>query len=259
LEKAKTIFKKRPFELLLELFEPKYKPNELQTYLLDYFHDTKLSELIKPCLITSYDITLRKAVLFTSADAKDPIWDFLLRDVARATSAAPSYFPPALISSQFGKKYSLIDGGVYANNPALCAYAEARKTPFSKIEGDLPDYPSAKNMMILSIGTGSVKKQYHYQNFKNAGEIKWLQPVIDILMSANSETVDYQLTKMYETLTSPDDKDYYRIEPSLFEASSEMDQVDDENLENLRQAGLNYVSANEKLFEEIVQKIVSYC
>ena len=26
-----------------------------------------------------------------------------------------------------------IDGGLFANNPALCAYAEARKMPFAEI------------------------------------------------------------------------------------------------------------------------------
>lgn len=118
------------------------------------------------------------------------------------------------------KFWTLVDGGVFANNPALCAYAEALKIDFSSV---LPNAgkaqpSSAKDMLLLSLGTGSVKKSYHFDQFKRAGAIKWLEPVIDILMSGNSETVDYELQRLYGTLQGPDSADYYRLEPSLLEA-----------------------------------------
>jgi len=69
-------------------------------------------------------------MLFTSHNAKQPIKNFYVKDVCRATSAAPTYFEPAQINSFYNQQYTLIDGGVYANNPALCAYAEARKFIF---------------------------------------------------------------------------------------------------------------------------------
>ena len=51
-----------------------------------------------------------------------------MRQVARATSAAPTYFPPEKIPTDDPLQYyALIDGGVIANNPAMCAYAEAIK------------------------------------------------------------------------------------------------------------------------------------
>ena len=111
-------------------------------------------------------------------------------------------------------------------------------------------------MIIVSMGTGSVKKQYHYDDFKLAGEIKWLEPVIDILMSGNSETVAYQLTQMYLTLDAENQKNYYRLEPGLKEACSEMDIATDENINNLYQAGLTFVHDNKNLLEEIAKKIL---
>lgn len=51
-----------------------------------------------------------------------------MKNVARATSAAPTYFQALKLKA--GKKIdymALIDGGVFANNPAMCAYAEANK------------------------------------------------------------------------------------------------------------------------------------
>ena len=59
------------------------------------------------------------------------------------------------------------------------------KLNFSKLFNDpeKKDKPTAADMLIVSMGTGSVKKRYRYDDFKRAGEIKWLEPVIDILMS----------------------------------------------------------------------------
>lgn len=262
LKEGKDIFERNFLEKILSLytlFSPKYGVENLEKYLHDFFGDTKLSDLTKPCLITAYEIAQRNAVLFTSANATESLRNFFVRDVARATSAAPTYFSPAHIQSDEGEQFSLSDGGVYANNPALCAYAEARQTQFQSLFKDQQkvDYPSAKNMLILSFGTGTVKKQYHYQDFEDAGAIKWLEPIIDILMSANSETVDFQLKKMFQTLDPVDEQDYYRIEPPLFEACPEMDDASSGNLEKLKQAGLYYVDKNEALLSEIAAKVVA--
>lgn len=260
-QNGQSIFTKGMLEKIVfiyDLFSPKYRAKNLEKCLEGYMGDTRLSQLIKPCLITAYEIVQRNALLFTSADADKPLRNFFVRDVARATSAAPTYFPPAHILSGEGQSFILTDGGVYANNPALCAYAEARKTKFRGwFSDDLKvDCPSAKDMMILSIGTGTVKKPYSYSGFRKAGTIKWLAPVIDILMSANSETVDYQLKKMYETLEPADSGDYFRIEPPLFEASSEMDDAKPGNLERLKQAGLYFIDKNEALLNRIANRVV---
>jgi patatin-like phospholipase/acyl hydrolase len=242
------------------VFREKYSDQAIYSLMKKYFGNTELSKSIRPSLITSYAITERKAVFFTSVDAaEDDMNDFYLKDVARATSAAPSYFEPAQIRSKDGKTWVLADGGVFANNPALCAYAEVRKTKFSKVLNDpqKPDKPTAKDMVIVSLGTGSVKKQYHYNSFKHAGEIKWLQPIIDILMSGNSETVDFQLKQMFLTLDPENQSNYYRLEPGLGEACSEMDIASAANIQNLHQAGLTFIHNNADLLDQIADKILA--
>ncbi len=257
-----TIFDRTLLEKLTSaggVIHEKYSDDPLYGLLTDYFGDVNLDKFIKPSLITSYDITDRKAVFFTSADARnDNMNNFKVRDVARATSAAPTYFSPAHILSLNGQLFTLVDGGMFANNPALCAYAEARKTEFSKVLNDpeKKDKPTAEDMIIVSLGTGSVKKKYSYKDFEHAGEIKWLEPVIDILMSGNSETVAYQLTQMYLTLEMQYQHNYYRLEPGLKEACSEMDIATPENINNLYQAGLTYVHDNIKQLEEIAKTIL---
>ncbi len=262
LKEGGDIFQRNIFQKIFSgfgLLDEKYDVEELEKNLYNLFQDTMLESFIKPCLITSYEITARNAYFFNSAQANDPLYNFKVRDVARATSAAPTYFEPAFIKSVAGQSFSLVDGGVFANNPALCAYAEARKLLFSSLLQDplKPDKPSAKDMMFVSVGTGTVKKPYHYKDFKDAGELEWLQPILDILMSGNAETVDYQLKQMYKTLEAEDKNDYYRLEPSLREACSEMDLVTMENLENLKQAGLWFVDKNKLVLDEIVDKILA--
>jgi hypothetical protein len=48
------------------------------------------------------------------------------------------------------ESYALIDGGVFANNPALCAYAEVRNK-FRIPEDGNGRGPTAKDMVILSL------------------------------------------------------------------------------------------------------------
>lgn len=221
---------------------PKFSDYGLETNLLKYFGNIKLSDLLKPCLITSYDTRRRYVHLFTSHDAKQKSgYDFYIKDVARATSAAPSYFRTAGIRSISGVNYSLIDGGIFANNPALCGFAEASKL-YSNPEKPL----SVAEVMILSIGTGSVKKEYPYHKAKRWGSIQWIRPLIEMMMSGVSDTVDYQLQCLFAAAGK---SDYYlRINPSLEDANSDIDDVSETNLQALKEAG---IYAAEKTCEKI--------
>ncbi len=243
-----------PFGLLKE----KISDKNLEAQLEEVFGTLQLKNLTKPCLITSYDITARKAQFFTSHNAENPIKNFLVKDVCRATAAAPTFFEPALINSLYGQQFTLVDGGVYANNPTLCAYAEARKISFSTILKDIekPDFPTIKDMIIVSIGTGTVLKPYFFEDFDNAGKLKWISPLIDILLSSNVETVDYQIQKMYETLGKTNAQNYHRLMPDLKKASPEMDETSKENVFNLIQAGLSYINQNQVYLNEIVKKLI---
>ena len=242
------------------LTDEKYPVVNLERNLKNYFGDTKLSQLLKPCLITSYEITKRSAVFFTSMDAKKTDVDnFLVRDICRATSAAPTYFETAKINSIYGAPLYVVDGGVFANNPALCAYAEARKTDFGTIlnDSEKPNKPMVKDMMVVSIGTGATGKPYSYNEAKGWGALGWMMPIIDILMSGNSETVSYQLSQMFDTLSEHDKKDYFRLEPAIEGASSAMDNAKPENIQELVAAGRRYVSDHDEELNLIVDRLIA--
>jgi len=259
--KGHQIFERSMFDRILRgdgLLDEKYSSEGLDKNAEDYFGETMLSDFLKPCLITAYDFRKRKAKLFTSADAYKEHKDFRVQDVARATSAAPTYFEPVKVYSKQGAPWSLVDGGVYANNPTLCAYSEARGCEFSNLLADecKPDKPSAKDMLIVSIGTGSEHRKYHFSKMKDAGLVSWVKPVIDILMSSNSETTHYHLKKIFDTLDGDDKKDYHRLEPSIHNADADMDNAKKENLKNLYEAGLVFIDEHIDEIDGIIDKLI---
>jgi uncharacterized protein len=245
----------------LSLADEKYSAEQLEKSLNDYLGDTLLSQLLKPCIITAYDIFERKAVFFNKVDAiNNPVRDFYVKDIGRATSAAPTYFETARINSIYGTPYYLIDGGVFANNPAMCAYAEARTLDFATklLHEGKKDKPMVKDMMIVSIGTGSKGDSYSYEQAKNWGVIGWIMPLISILMSGNSETVNYELNQMFKTISSPGKRDYYRLEPAREPADAAMDNATAHNMSALKEAGMRYVSDNTPLLEKIADLLIRY-
>ena len=189
-----------------------------------------MSQLLKPCIIPAYDIDRRSTYFFAQHDPrrKGEGRDFLVRDVCRARSAAPTYFETARIKSCSGVTYPFIDGGVFANNPSLCAYSEVRNAL---------DNPTAAEMFLVSIGTGSEHEAYKHEQAKDWGAVGWIKPLIDIMMAGASETTDYHLSKMSSARMN--EKSYIRIQPSrMGNASLEMDNASKKNLAALAEVGI---------------------
>lgn len=116
--------------------------------------------------------------------------------VALATSAAPTFFPAHTFdyvdsrTGQTNTMTNLVDGGIFANNPALIGFSEA-------IALDIP----MEHLKILSIGTGSETFKEPYTKsrvFPAWGAAYWMNPlngppIIEMMMQANSEIVDNTL------------------------------------------------------------------
>ncbi len=228
------------------IIDEKYPAKGIEDALKAYFGEVWLKDLLKPCVITSYDITNRKGHFFGQHKArKDPDYNFKVKDVARATSAAPTYFECEEIKSELDSSFTLIDGGVFVNNPSLVAYAEGR-TLFD-VDGE---EATAKDMKILSIGTGYTRKSYPYNKARNWGMAEWVKPVIDIMMSGAAEVAHYQLDKIYGTIDNPDQ--YLRIDGDLKDTNidPDMDSATQENMANLKAFGHQLFEENKGKIEE---------
>lgn len=255
LQHGQEIFKDENRQTLMSMggfTNDKYPVELFEKLLKKYFKNKKLSELLRPCIIPSYNISKRSTHFFTQHDARTSNGsDFYVRDVARATSAAPTYFEPALITSDSGEDYPLVDGGVFANNPALCAFVEV----LHKFPNTGSKKMTANDILMVSIGTGSEKRSLSYDVAKRWGAMGWIFPVLDIVMAGATDTVDFQLQQIFESANCP--TNYIRINPKLGEAKPEMDNASDQNLEDLKKAGTASVELNEDKLEYIANCIVS--
>jgi patatin-like phospholipase/acyl hydrolase len=245
-----SIFKKKRFTLD-GLIEETYDASELETLLKGYLGDVTLDKLVKNCMITAYDIADRRATFFTNFPNTPATENYKLRDVCRATSAAPTYFEPANITSLGGVTSTFVDGGVFANNPSLCAYSEIR-TQF-------PDL-TAKDMIIVSLGTGTVKTTYSFDETKNWGKVKWIQPIIDIMMGGSSEVTEFHMQKMFEAVkmvNASTHQQYFRIAPaSLDPKHSDMDDASAGNINYLMDLGAKTAQDNDSQLEAIADMLI---
>lgn len=238
--------------ILDEKYDRKYLESVIENYI---DNNTKIYNALKPLLITSYDIENRKVKMFTSENNEDN--NYTMKQVACATSAAPTYFEPVHIDS-INKNMTLIDGGVFANNPSMCAYAQARTMNFK----NKADKPCIKDMLIVSIGTGKITQPYTYENFKDAGVLNWIKPLIDIMINANSETVHYQLQQIYNTLLhpkqqkQPQELNYYRIQTELNHSDIDLDNVTKENINNLVLDAITTIKKYKTTLKNIAQKLI---
>ncbi len=213
-----------------------YSPKELEKILHREFQHLHLKELLKPCIITTYNLQNKNSFFFSSREPMHKDREFYVKDVLRSTSAAPTYFPPAFIENLATEKQMInIDGGVFANNPTMCAYSEARATDFDDIS-----FPSAKDMLILSIGTGG--GQFNLPNVEksaNWGILPWATSIPNIMMDGSIDTVDYQMKNIFDTLNQQDKFNYKRIDVPKNKRtySSDMADASPANVAALKKAG----------------------
>ena len=109
----------RLLESGLGLLDEKYDARPLEDALKKYLGEAMISHAVTDVMVTSYDLEHRKPFFFKTDRAKvKPEHDWLMREAARATSAAPTYFEPEKLTAD-GEVFALCDGGVFANNPAM--------------------------------------------------------------------------------------------------------------------------------------------
>jgi uncharacterized protein len=208
---------------MLGTIDERYPAGPLEEVLKRYLGETRLAQALKPVIISAYELESRQPFFFKSAKAtKDPSYNFLMREAARATSAAPTYFEPMKLKT-IGRRtkdkvdyYTLVDGGVFANNPAMCAWAEV------SANGKPAD------ACLLSLGTGELTRPLHYEDVKDWGLINWATPILNVVMDGVSDATNYQLTEMLGS------KRYLRVTADLSIGMDDMDDVTATNIHALK-------------------------
>lgn len=256
------IFYESFFEKILgpleDLAQPKYSSVGREEVITDFLGHTPLKDCLKEVFVTSYDIEKRLPVFFTSNLQKQQIdspmvrklcTGFSLKDAAMATSAAPTFFAPYQVSTSHNNSgfYTLVDGGMVANNPTSLAIMEAQLTERKK-GAEL----SMNDVLVVSLGTGSLTSSYPYDEVKNWGLLQWVQPLINIIFDGSSEMVAGQLERLLEPRGVEHQNLYYRFQTFLTGENEAMDNARPENIKALEVLA-------KRLIEETSQEIDQLC
>jgi patatin-like phospholipase/acyl hydrolase len=234
-----------------------YRARNIEDYLQHKFGDTTLLSQLptaKDCVVIvySYDVAHNEPFEFTNNPQQGN--DGLVWQAARATSAAPTFFPAFKFkdpNENEEKLRVLIDGGVFINNPALNLLLEARKK-----------YPQIKqqNQLLVSIGTGDFNP--YKEHFKWSGKLGWAGSIFGVTSMATSSETDGQLTELLEyfdarvpwkekELKEWTEKRYYRFQKQ-FEKDVPMDGISEKQIKHLEQLG-------DKLVEEQQEELDQLC
>lgn len=238
---AKKIFAKKG-GFLRQIRQPQYERAGLEQLIREQFkigdsdEDARLGDCKTAVCVPVYDLMQGKPAVMKSRYRQDFFRDYHIPayQVALATAAAPTYFNP--YSGQYRradgteeKLTNKVDGGVFANNPALLAIVEAQKA------FDVP----LEKLRMLSIGTG-------YQKFSDAAQLDhcgiwyWMLPIpkpkkrlIELFMQGQSQQVENLISLMHKGIGGSEAENfiYERINTEL-DASCriDMDATDDSKL-----------------------------
>jgi patatin-like phospholipase/acyl hydrolase len=229
---------------LYDRFFVRYSGRTLERVTRRYFGDTRLSQAIVPLLVTSYELHTRTPWFFKSENAKQSAADdYPMHVAAYATSAAPTYFPPIRVPAPPPTSwYAFLDGGVYAQNPAMCAYVEAHMT-----------YPEARDFLIVSLGTGKTETPIPYQQSKRWGVVGWARPILDVVFDGVSDTVDYELDQLLPP--GGGSKRHYRFQPELAAGEDSLDDASQANLQRLKGRGQQLIADNDAVLTGLADEL----
>ncbi len=207
-ERGREIFSK---DWKPTMFRPKYAATGIDQVLTDVFGHALYSSAKTKLLIPAWNIQTHAPEHFKSWQCGEETFG----EIARRTSAAPTFFPAAA-----GR---WIDGGVCGlNNPAMNCVTEARLL-----------WPG-EELLMLSLGTGYKPEA---NGPVDGGWAEWLGPLLDILMSGPGSAADY------EASAALGEANYLRIQGELpFNCAAAMDDASAYNVQSLTGFGQTLAS-----------------
>ncbi len=232
-EKSRTIFPPRWFcnipviGRLPQLFGPLHNPAPLEAQLKTQFGDMVFASARRNLMIPAYSIDPRDVVLFRGGPAYagreegERFGMIRVRDAVMGSSAAPTFFPPHRIENpDRSLQWTAIDGGVFINDPAMAAVAEAMRL----FPGDA--------LRIISLGTGRQTRNYPFNEARRWGFSQWVSPTGRFRTPLISAIQDGQARAVSRQLKYLLGENYFRFDYRL-EKGRGSDKLDDASKKNL--------------------------
>ncbi|XP_062192940.1 patatin-like protein 2 isoform X2 [Phragmites australis] len=234
---------------------PKYDGKYLHALLRRYLGDLRLDRTLTNVVIPTFDIAYLQPTIFSSFELKhQPSKNVLLSDISISTSAAPTFFPAHYFETkdENGRRraFNLVDGGLAANNPTLCAMNQISQHIILGGDDFFPVKPvDYGKFMVISLGCGSNRnRRYSAKAAAKWGIFNWLikngtAPIIDMFNSASADMVDIHLCVLFRALRS--DQNYLRIQyDQLTGSAGSIDDCSKENMDKLVRIGKKLLNKN---------------
>lgn len=231
---ARTIFPPRPFcnipiiGRLPQLFGPLHDPAPFESLLKMQFGDMVFGSARRNLMIPAYSIDPRDIVLFRGGpayagrDEGQRYGMIRLRDAILGSSAAPTFFPPHRVTNpDRSLAWTTIDGGIYLNDPAMAAVAEASRL----FPGD--------DVRVVSLGSGRQTRNYPFEQARRWGFSQWVSPTGRFRTPLISAIQDGQARAVNRQLHYLLGDNYYRFDYRL-EKGRGSDRLDDASKKNLK-------------------------
>jgi hypothetical protein len=227
-----------------QLLGPKYSDRGRHGVLRERFEGARLSEAITDVLITSYDLQGRRPFFFRSAQTGSTGGprDYSMLEAAMATSAAPTYFRPIRVAAAEGQdELVLVDGGVFANNPTMCAFVDE-----SSAKGVAP------GTLIVSLGTGEPirRTQRVYPAAKRWGPICWGKRILNLVFDGVSEATSYEIGSVLG------ESDSYRLQVDLTPDHEHLDDAHAANIQALERLAERLITNESANLDELCVKLL---
>ncbi|MBQ4855805.1 patatin-like phospholipase family protein [Rhodanobacter sp. B2A1Ga4] len=192
-------------------FRPRYRSDALREAMQAFFGDLTLAEVQTDVCVTAVSLINARPHLFRSDYVKPGVWhdDDRLAELALATSAAPTFF--AAHSTEH--LTDLVDGGLYANNPALLGVVEAFRFGRPSRRGIAPPYDLGatclEQLAVLSVGTGEqCAMPYDPDRLRSGGRLAWGAHFHNVVNESQSQYINLLAAGLLGSA-------YHRVNPHL--------------------------------------------
>lgn len=241
-KEGKKIFYNPWYHRLLTLdglIGPKYMTSSRYEVLKKYIGSAYNDQLLNNIVIPTYAIEEEKPVLFfnwQSTKAEDA--NYAVVDLLMSAISPPGLFPSVVFGDK-GKRFVLVDGAVYANNPELAASLIAMSL-----------YPN-KKYILVSLGTGSTDAILPSLNTVDWGLFQWSKNIISLLVNSNMKFNEFILQKLF-----PFPLAIYHFDTKLGGYDVSLDNVSQKNIRKLNKKGKSLVSKSKEELDALVPRLL---
>lgn len=236
------------FEKRYQMFQPKwfsfggllrtrYKTRGMKDFLFDMVGGNTLKNRWLPTVLVTHDLSTFGIRTFSSIDEDD----YLAKDIAMASAAAPTYYRPQQVfplDKPDSSGHFVSDGGTCMTSPTHAGIAMLKK--HYKIE--------QKQIHVLALGTGISNTPIANNHLQRGNGLSWASVLTDLLIYGQQHT-DINIASLHLG------KRYHRFSPLLDPHLITFDSLSDANGHGMLKANQKMREDRKEEFDEIAEKL----